>query len=257
MKLTAISALVVLSKVISIAAHGGVTSWTVGGTTYPGWQPYMAPAGQKTAGRPYSSYDPILNPVAASLHCNNDGNNGPIPQSITIAAGSSITAHWAQWTHMEGPVTVYMASCGAPTCDSVRSSGLQWFKINEAGLLSGTVYKGSWANGQVLNSLEWTATIPASLRPGAYLIRFELLALHQANTPQFYPECANLIVTGSGNAFPSSSFLKPIPGAWTANDPGVLIDIYSEAAKSMTSYPIPGPPVWSECRTLKPLSERC
>ncbi|KAK7686521.1 hypothetical protein QCA50_010119 [Cerrena zonata] len=75
--------------------------------------------------------------------------------------------------------------------------------------------------------------------------RFELLALHQANTPQFYPECANLIVTGGGSAFPSSAFLAPIPGAWGVNDPGVNIDIYSDAAKSMTSYPVPGPAVWS------------
>ena len=126
-------------------------------------------------------------------------------------------------------------------------SGLQWFKIDEAGLLSGTVYDGTWGNGKVMDTLDWTATIPASLKPGAYLIRFELLALHQANTPQFYPECANLIVTGSGSAFPSSAYLVPIPGAWGVNDPGVNIDIYSDAAKSMTSYPVPGPAVW--CRS--------
>lgn len=95
-----------------------------------------------------------------------------------------------------------------------------------------------------MDTLEWTATVPVALKPGAYLIRFELLALHQANTPQFYPECANLIVTGSGSAFPSSAYLAPIPGAWGANDPGVNIDIYSDAAKSMTSYPVPGPAVW-------------
>lgn len=77
------------------------------------------------------------------------------------------------------------SDCIIPT---IVCSGLQWFKINEAGLLSGTVYDGTWGTGKVMDTLEWTATIPASLKPGAYLIRFELLALHQANTPQFYPE---------------------------------------------------------------------
>lgn len=60
--------------------------------------------------------------------------------------------------------------------------------------------------------------------------------------------CANLIVTGGGSAFPSSDFLVPIPGAWGANDAGVNINIYSEAAKTMTTYEIPGPAVW--CRFL-------
>ncbi|KAI0076808.1 hypothetical protein K474DRAFT_1691167 [Panus rudis PR-1116 ss-1] len=252
MKYTAAVAAVLLSKAISIAAHGGVTSWSVGSTTYPGWQPYLSPAGQDTAGRPYSSYNPILDPVDPTMHCNNDGNNGPIPESITIAAGSDITAYWTQWTHAQGPVTVYMASCGAAKCDSTKSTGLKWFKINEAGLLSGTVYDGTWATGEVMDTLKWTATIPAALKPGAYLIRFELLALHQANTPQFYPECANLIVTGSGTSFPSDAYLAPIPGAWGPNDPGVNIDIYAESAKSMTSYPIPGPAVWTGDNSAPP-----
>ncbi|KAL4250064.1 Endo-beta-1,4-glucanase D [Abortiporus biennis] len=254
MKSIVISAAFILAKVASVIAHGGVTSWSVGSTTYQGWQPYLSAAGQDTAGRPYSSYNPILDAVDPTIHCNNDGSNGPIPESITIAAGSDITAHWTQWTHAQGPVTVYMASCGATNCNNVKSSGLQWFKIDEAGLLSGTVYDGSWGTGIVMDTLEWTATIPAALKPGAYLIRFELLALHQANTPQFYPECANLIVTGSGTAFPSSDYLKPIPGAWGANDPGVNIDIYLDSAKTQTTYPVPGPPVWSGSNTPPPTS---
>ncbi|KIO16258.1 carbohydrate-binding module family 1 protein [Tulasnella calospora MUT 4182] len=92
--------------------------------------------------------------------------------------------------------------------------------------------------------LKWPATIPSNLKPGPYLIRFETLALHQANTPQFYPECVQLIVTGSGTAFPTADYLKPIPGAWTATDPGVLIDIYSTAAQTETTYQIPGPPIY-------------
>ncbi|KAG9020649.1 hypothetical protein FS837_007992, partial [Tulasnella sp. UAMH 9824] len=72
-------------------AHGGVTSWSIGSTTYPGWQPYL-PASQQsvTAGRPYTSYDPILNPTASTIHCNDDGNAGPNPTSININPGDTI-----------------------------------------------------------------------------------------------------------------------------------------------------------------------
>ena len=92
-------------------------------------------------------------------------------------------------------------------------------------MISGTVYNGTWGLGTVMSTLAWTTTIPASLAPGAYFLRIELLALHQANAPQFYPECAQLIVTGSGTASPPSSYLVSIPGAWTANDPGVNVSI--------------------------------
>jgi len=93
-------------------------------------------------------------------------------------------------------------------------------------------------------NLKWDTTIPSNLKPGYYFIRWETLAIHQANTPQWYPECAQLQITGSGSAFPTSDYLVSIPGAWSSNDPGVNIDIYSTAAKSTTTYLIPGPRVY-------------
>ncbi|KAJ3488323.1 hypothetical protein NLI96_g2910 [Meripilus lineatus] len=274
MKKIAASVAIALSQIAIVSAHGGVTSWTVGSTTYPGWQPYNSAAGQVTPGRPYSSYNPILNAVDPTIHCNNDGSNSPTPQSITLSAGTAITAHWQVPEGVSRPGHPSESSSGrngptlkdpslftwpraVPLRATASRAGL--FRcvqqiIDEAGLLSGTVYDGTWANGEVMNTLSWTATVPPSLKAGAYLIRFELLALHQANTPQFYPECANLIVTGGGSAFPSSSFLAPMPGAWGANDPGVNIDIYSDAAKSMTTYPIPGPPLWTGDNSSAPPS---
>ena len=53
------------------------------------------------------------------------------------------------------------------------------FKIDEAGLLSGTNYSGSWADGQMIaDNSSWTTTIPSSVPSGNYLIRFETIALH-------------------------------------------------------------------------------
>jgi hypothetical protein len=66
--------------------------------------------------------------------------------------------------------TQYMAKVGDAFADS-DGDGLEWFKIDEAGLLSGTVNAGSWGLGEILKNLEWTTTIPANLAPGNYLIR--------------------------------------------------------------------------------------
>lgn len=108
---------------------------------------------------------------------------------------------------------------------NTNTGGLKWFKIYELGLISGTVYDGQWANGLLEAALNWNTTIPSNLLPGDYFIRWETLAIHQANTPQFYPECVQLHITGTGTAFPPPDYLVSIPGAWTATDPGVNIDV--------------------------------
>ncbi|KAG5637950.1 hypothetical protein H0H81_002478 [Sphagnurus paluster] len=150
----------------------------------------------------------------------------------------------SQWTHAQGPVMVYMAKC-AGTCTSNNSNSLQWFKIAQTGLVSGNLPNGVWGTAQVQNTLQYTSTIPASLAAGEYLIRHELLALHQANTPQFYPECAQLTVTGGGGKTPSGSYLVKFPGAYTMSSPGVNVNIYTAEAANTYTYTVPGPAVWN------------
>ncbi|QRV79835.1 glycoside hydrolase family 61 protein [Ceratobasidium sp. AG-Ba] len=240
----AAAAAALLSTVVQVVAHGGVVSIGIDGTKYPGWQAFIGSSGQVTAARPYSSFNPILDPVDKTMHCNDDGTAGPSQQTLTIPAGGTITSYYSQWTHAEGPYTVYLAKCPSSGCNSVNSASVKWFKIYELGLISGTVYTGKWANGLLMANLKWDAVIPSNLQAGYYLIRWETLALHQSNTPQFYPECAQLQVTGSGTAFPTSDYLVSIPGAWQKSDPGVTIDIYSDAAKTQTTYQIPGPRIY-------------
>ncbi|KAL1745352.1 glycoside hydrolase family 61 protein [Schizophyllum fasciatum] len=223
------------------AAHGGVSSYVIDGKEYPGWEPYNSPSGQSTIERPYSA---IMSATDATIHCNNNGAAGGGQQTANVTAGSQITAKWKQWTHREGPVMVYMADCGGD-CTGANSASLKWFKIDEAGLLSGTVGKGEWGNGVIVDKLQWTSTIPASLAPGNYLIRHELLAIHQANTPQFYPECAQLTITGGGSAKPSGQSLVSFPGGYSSSDPGININIYDATTGALTSYQVPGPKVWS------------
>lgn len=61
---------------------------------------------------------------------------------------------------------VYMANCGGD-CSSASPSSLDWFKIDESGLLSGTLSTGEWGMGElVTNNSSWTSTIPSELPSG-------------------------------------------------------------------------------------------
>jgi len=61
---------------------------------------------------------------------------------------------------------------------------------------------------------EWPITIPAALKPGKYLIRHEIISIHVANKPQWYPECGNLNVIGNGDKIPSKEWYYKFPGAY-------------------------------------------
>lgn len=117
-------------------------------------------------------------------------------------------------------------------------------KVYHQGLISGTQNAGKWAGDAIVDTLEATFTVPVTLIAGNYLIRHELIALHQANNPQFYPECAQFSVTGSGTVSPPAVALYSFPGVYTGTEPGVAFNIDSPEAMKATTYPIPGPPVW-------------
>lgn len=241
------------ATVAAVSAHGGVGVYTIGTTKYQGWQPYNSASGQKSIQRQYSSFNPLMiaDLKSVQIRCNNGGTLGS-GVTAPIAAGDKIKATWTQWTHRPSAVMIYMARCPSSGCNNWDGSGKVWFKIDHQGLVSGSQNSGKWAGDAIVDTLEWTTTIPKTLAPGEYLIRHELLALHQANNPQFYPECAQLTVTGSGSVVPSSSWLVAFPGAYSASDSGIAFNIDSDAAKTATTYPIPGPAVWDGTGTDAP-----
>ena len=72
-----------------------------------------------------------------------------------------------------------------------------------------------------------TFTIPKSTPNGDYLFRVEHIGLHVAQSvggAQFYLSCGQITVTGGGSGKPGP--LVAFPGAYSATDPGILIDIY-------------------------------
>ncbi|KAI0693503.1 glycoside hydrolase family 61 protein D [Cytidiella melzeri] len=239
--------LVIASAAIPTAlAHGGVLAYSNAGNWYQGWAPYNSPTGQTTIQRPWSTYNPITDATDPTIACNDDGTSGALQLTATVAAGSAVTAYWNQvWPHAYGPMLTYLAQCPGSTCTGVSASTLQWFKIDEAGLLSGTVFNGTWGDGKMIaDNSSWTTTIPASVPSGNYLIRFETIALHSLPA-QFYPECAQIQITGGGSLAPTAAELVTFPGAYSNTDPGLDIDIYSNAAQTQTTYPIPGPPLYA------------
>ncbi|TEB22754.1 hypothetical protein FA13DRAFT_1470928 [Coprinellus micaceus] len=207
-----------------------------------------------TEGIRVPSYDgPISDVNSNDIICNGGINPYRQPVSkkvIDVPAGAQVTAEWhhtlegAQPNNPsdpidpshKGPVIVYLAQISDATQSSV--TGLKWFKIYHDGLDS----SGVWGVDRLIqNKGKMTYTVPSCIPSGQYLMRVELIALHGAsNYPgaQFYMECAQLRITGGGNASPPT---VSFPGAYKGTDPGVRINIYS----GVRSYTIPGPDVFT------------
>jgi len=168
--------------------------------------------------RRWDTIDPVFSVADKALACNTPGT--PAESYIPIEAGQNITALYYFWLHPVGPMAVWLAACGH-SCRDVDVNEIEWFKIWHSGIV-GDAYMGlagaMWyqKNFQKWDGTPaaWPVTIPAALKPGLYLIRHEILSIHVANKPQFYPECAHLNVTGDGSALPPSSFYKKFPGAY-------------------------------------------
>jgi hypothetical protein len=73
-------------------------------------------------------------------------------------------------------------------------------------------------------------------------VRVEHIGIHEShvNHAQFYMECAQFKIEGSGGGSPSP--LVKIPGMYKANDPGIA---YNKWTNNPAPYYMPGPAVWS------------
>jgi cellulase len=134
-----------------------------------------------------------------------------------------------------GPVLVYMSAVSDATTADGSSS---WFKVAEDGY---DVATKTWGTMNLnTNCGKQTFTVPADIAPGNYLVRAEAIALHSAGSSggaQMYMTCFQVNVSGTGSAVPEGVLF---PGAYSATDPGILINIY----QTITEYIIPGPAVY-------------
>ncbi|KAI0714035.1 glycosyl hydrolase family 61-domain-containing protein [Cerioporus squamosus] len=162
--------------------------------------------------------------VAAEFHHTSAGYVGPDPSDPLDPTN-------------KGPVLAYLAAVPDATQDDV--TGLEWFKIFEQGLNPQT---HQWASDILfLNDGYVNITIPSCVKAGQYLLRVESISLSSASRypgAQFFMSCAQLEVTGGGDASPET---VSFPGAYTSTDPGIVTNIYEDA-----TYTPPGPAVF-EC----------
>jgi cellulase len=103
----------------------------------------------------------------------------------------------------------YIAACN-DSCVGVDATKLRFVKISEKGWIDSSMEEGYWAADELRqDDSSWNITIPKSLKSGAYVLRTEIIALHQAHLAvgngtdspvgaEFYPQCISLKVAGNG-----------------------------------------------------------
>ncbi|KAF3909522.1 Endoglucanase-4 [Arthrobotrys entomopaga] len=180
---------------------------------------------------------PVTDVTSSDMTCYADPSH-PSTSTATVAAGSTVGFTVNPDVYHPGPLLFYMAKVpSGQTAASFDGSGSVWFKIyqNSATITSSSI---SWPSGMTTVSV----TIPSCIESGDYLLRVEHIALHSASTvggAQLYIACGQLTVTGGGST--AGGPTVAIPGAYSATDPGLLLNIYYPIP---SSYTPPGPPVF-------------
>ena len=141
----------------------------------------------------------------------------------------------------KGPCAVYMKKVDDPTTDKAVGGG--WFKIFEEDYDTST---NQWCTEKyILPHGHFTVPIPNDLAGGYYLVRPELLALHQADKdphdPQFYLGCAQIFLESSGSSVPKDTV--SIPGYVDMSKPAMTYNIYTKPLA--LPFPSFGPPVYT------------
>ncbi|KUI72192.1 Polysaccharide monooxygenase Cel61a [Cytospora mali] len=249
MKLLA-TGLATLSAVSLAAGHGYVTNGTIGGKYYEFYQPYEDPYTSPTPeriSRLIQGNGPVEDVTIQDIQCGGylaGGVNGSSPAALhaPATAGSDVTLHWTLWPSSHyGSIITYMARCPDTGCqDYMPYDDAVWFKIKEGGLIDKATNEWAVDSLEVNGNAGYTYTIPECLADGFYLVRHEIIAVFIASSypgAQFYPGCHQLNVTGGGSTVVSD--LVSFPGAYAGTDPGITWD------SSSTTYPIPGPTVYT------------
>ncbi|KAI1073526.1 glycosyl hydrolase family 61-domain-containing protein [Whalleya microplaca] len=200
---------------------------------------------QSTCARLPASNSPVIDVESNDIRCN--ANSAAASSTCPVAAGDTITVEMHQHDSRDcseqavggnhfGPVMVYLSKVS----DAAAADGSDsWSKIFESGYDSATK---KWGN-DILNDNcgKQDVVVPTGIPAGDYLVRAETIALHAAGSEggaQFYMTCYQISVTGGGAASPAG---VSFPGAYSATDPGILINIYNDFGE----YQIPGPDVYA------------
>ncbi|KAF4969112.1 hypothetical protein FZEAL_10288 [Fusarium zealandicum] len=240
------------------SAHGYLNTFTLDGVDYQGfsrWNPSPSP---DAIGWSFTTPDegPEMDTSSPDFVCRRESEASK--NYGKIQAGNTASFFWTSddkeinpngWAESHrGPVITYIAPCNGD-CASVDKTQLKWTKIAEEGVVSGPANtEGVWATDKLReNSGINSATIPSSIAPGKYVIRNEIIALHRAHLsePEFYMQCGNVQVTGSGSDDLSGSGV-PASELYSTSDSQIFgFSVYDNQG---STWKIPGPALYSGAR---------
>jgi len=187
----------------------------------------------------FNTQNPVTDVTSADFRCY-DSQTNPTAQTISVAAGSQLGISSDGTIYHPGVVNVYMAKAPSGNVSTFAGDGAVWFKVYQISAVTNGGTSISWP-AQNVPSVSFT--VPKNLPSGQYLVRMEAIALHVASTfggAQFYISCGQVQVTGGGSGTPGP--LVSIPGVYTGNEPGILININWPIPPTYTQ---PGPAVWT------------
>lgn len=185
------------------------------------------------------------------LYVGRDGNKPvdftcPVPHKATLTVQFRIYSDGSRQGAIApghlGPCAVYLKKVDDMYANN-SAAGPGWFKIWEDGLDTAS---GKWCVDRLIASKGLlSVNLPTGLPAGYYLVRPEILALHNAvdGDPQFYVGCAQIYVQQGPDGplnIPDGQSVS-IPGYVSADTPGVKFNIYK---KPLPKYTIPGPKVF-------------
>lgn len=199
--------------------------------------------------RTTNANSPITDPTSQDMVCNQGGLDADIMAATSthpVSPGDTVGFDINSELGHPGPLAVYMSKAPDGTSAAEYKGDGDWFKVYDLTTSSISEIDGlHWGNyigsAPITN---FTFQIPTELPPGDYLMRGEHIALHGAGEfggAQHYMGCAQLTVSGSGSGSPSP--LVQIPGVYTGNEPGLIINIYWPPPQN---YTIPGPASWPD-----------
>lgn len=224
----------------SVDAHSLFTTLYVNNVNQGDGTCIRMPKDSRTATNPVTDFNDN------AMVCGFDGTQGvkrvcPVPQGSQLGFAFRTFPDGTEPGSIEpshkGPCAVYMKSVTSASESSGEGDG--WFKIWEEGY---DTRARKWCSDKVIdNDGVMNIKIPDDLAGGNYLVRTELLALHEADKsppdPQFYIGCAQIFLQSTANSVPTPDSMVSIPGYVRKSDPSVLFNIYVPR----WPYPMPGP----------------
>ncbi|KAL2208688.1 hypothetical protein CC79DRAFT_1341291 [Sarocladium strictum] len=199
---------------------------------------------------PGTATAPIYPLNGDNMACGRQGEKS-VPFVCPAKGGSTLTFEFREWPAADqpgsinkghkGPCNVYMKKMNDVLTDPAAGDG--WFKIWEDGY---NVKADEWCVDTLIkNNGLLSVDLPTGLPPGEYLIRPELIALHNTTkgNPQFYHSCAQIFIDNGPDTeleIPAE-FEVSIPGYLSTDDPGLTYNLYRD---ELSAYSIQGPPVF-------------